>query len=593
MGCYNLGVESVVLKQKDRHTVQVKLRYMLERGEHRRNLFRTRLYLFFPQSFGIGPRTFAPRALHDQIQQYVRFHTPELAAAELLNPDSALSPLARIEREIAQAGSGPCAEGFGAGAEAAGEAGGAPADARAGTIDVAYIRYEARLLGTIFKALMRDTLYISEDPDEPEAVGQRRVVAPDEWEGLVEIMQRMHAVTVRVASCTEVHRELALIDEYMSLMLEQYFSSYLVGTLREEEQTLGEPGAVARTGLAKVAAGAKALARSLKTAMSVVPAGIEEKGRADWLARMIRKEEKHRRKAGYPTCPTGMKAAPQLEEYVYRKMMLRRYASQVLFFPVQPTNTYRQAEHFLYALAAGVAMVVATVIAFFGQSRFGDATFSLFVLLVVGYMVKDRLKELSRELFARQFGRYFPDRTLHLRSDRAVDSLERSPPARRLRRLLGLTRPPKMATVALRTTYVAAAALPPHIRSLRNRGEFEKMVLGVDSEQSLLFEQRTVLRSRILRTLHTRIRGLANVFTIDVEPFLRRLAVQHEPVPEVLGKHTVNVRSVQRVYHMNLIIELEGHGERTLRRYRVIATKRGILRIEPVRADQVHAVQAG
>lgn len=91
-----------------------------------------------------------------------------------------------------------------------------------------------------------------------------------------------------------------------------------------------------------------------------------------------------------------------MEEYVYREKMLKKYASEVLFFDVHRSNVAKRTEHLLYALAAGIAMVIATGIAFFGQTRFGGLTTSLFVLLVVGYMLKDRVKDFFRDVLKKK-----------------------------------------------------------------------------------------------------------------------------------------------------------------------------------------------
>ena len=49
-------------------------------------------------------------------------------------------------------------------------------------------------------------------------------------------------------------------------------------------------------------------------------------------------------------------------------------------------------------------------IVLFGQSVFGNISVSLFLLLVAGYMLKDRIKDIFRELFVRSIGRRFFDR---------------------------------------------------------------------------------------------------------------------------------------------------------------------------------------
>lgn len=54
-------------------------------------------------------------------------------------------------------------------------------------------------------------------------------------------------------------------------------------------------------------------------------------------------------------------------------------------------------------------MAFATAIAFYGQSVYGNITVSLFVLLVISYMFKDRLKDIFRTAFKRTIGARFPD----------------------------------------------------------------------------------------------------------------------------------------------------------------------------------------
>ncbi len=75
-------------------------------------------------------------------------------------------------------------------------------------------------------------------------------------------------------------------------------------------------------------------------------------------------------------------------------------------------------EHILYAIAAGIAMFIATAIAFMGQSWFGNLSTSLFILLVVSYMLKDRIKDIFRDLFSKSIGSFFYDRRVKVYDSR-------------------------------------------------------------------------------------------------------------------------------------------------------------------------------
>lgn len=56
-------------------------------------------------------------------------------------------------------------------------------------------------------------------------------------------------------------------------------------------------------------------------------------------------------------------------------------------------------EQTVLALAAGLAMIFSTGIAFYYQQLYGNFTTPFFIALVVGYMLKDRIKGLVSMLF--------------------------------------------------------------------------------------------------------------------------------------------------------------------------------------------------
>jgi hypothetical protein len=70
----------------------------------------------------------------------------------------------------------------------------------------------------------------------------------------------------------------------------------------------------------------------------------------------------------------------------------------------------RQVQELAFAVAAGIAMAFATVVAFWAQSRFSNLGAQLFLILVVAYMFKDRLKEAVRNVFSQLLQRGLYDR---------------------------------------------------------------------------------------------------------------------------------------------------------------------------------------
>jgi hypothetical protein len=127
----------------------------------------------------------------------------------------------------------------------------------------------------------------------------------------------------------------------------------------------------------------------------------------DRLLATILEEEGFRRERGWPST---IDPASDNEAYVYRVGLLKKYCSSALFLQVRRLAARRTWIEVLYAVAAGIAMAFALGVAFLAQQRWAAASFQVFVILVLGYMFKDRIKELARARFSRVLERRLFDR---------------------------------------------------------------------------------------------------------------------------------------------------------------------------------------
>jgi hypothetical protein len=437
----------------------------------------------------------------DQMRLHLRFNTPSIGVDELLDPLSELSPLVRAERMVKSA------------------------EVRDKRISRRAFMHETKLLGCVYKSVLRD-FYL--------ATRRQGVTPPVEVSAtaktLHRVAKRFHALRSTFLTLEQVGEEdvvvrkhVDIVDEHLSLLL----GKYLTLVLRLWKQS---------------------------------PADGEYRR----IAKIVQKEETYRDRKGYPSVPARIQTERQLEEYVYREKMLKRYVTEALLFGVDRTNTAKRTEHILYAVAAGIAMVVATGVAFFGQQRYGNFTTALFVLLVVGYMVKDRVKESFRDVLMRRVGSVFPMRKTVLRDSKA-------------RR--------RLAIISERASFRKERYLPEEVVALRNRGYFERVVFSMEKENVLVYQKRVRLKSRNLSSLHSRVTSVADVASLDLRPFLQRLSVQYGLVPMVQDKRHVLPRVVQRIYHSNLIIEFSRNDTTLLKRYRLVVDAGGIKRLESVSRD--------
>jgi hypothetical protein len=127
------------------------------------------------------------------------------------------------------------------------------------------------------------------------------------------------------------------------------------------------------------------------------------------LSERVEAETKYRKSRGFHSV---LKEDDDNEEYTFRASVLKKYASSVLFLSTTIRREGVELEHFLFAIAAGLSMIFATIVAFYFQ-RYGHSF--LFIALVVGYMFKDRIKGIWENLFAKYLENTLYDRrtTLH------------------------------------------------------------------------------------------------------------------------------------------------------------------------------------
>lgn len=516
-------MSSLKVKIRGATSLEMKSRYVLSGdGGRRRQRISSSTHFFFPASFRVTPETYESARFYADSKSYVRFDTPVFDVESLLAPDSEQSPLSRLNRIVDDARL-----------------------QRRFSADAFY--YESKLLAAVFKSLLRrsvgggtGTEAADSDPSDPfddefdPGENQRgeesnpELPSPERFRRLHKVVRRVHKLSSAVLAepaGASVHDHCRMIDEHVSLLLERYLSRYFEYVNEKE---------------------------------------LEAPGRKR-IAKILIAEARYRKKAGYPTAPDPDLSEEELERYIYREKTLKKYASEVLFLATKVFDEAKTVEHVLYALAAGIAMVFATAVAFYAQSRFSGLGVALFALLVTSYMIKDRLKDIFRSYFRRSAGSRFYDRRTSL-----YDSVQDK----------------KVALVRERVLFHNPGTEDPAIVRARGRGPFEMQLERTAAETQLIYQKQIDIRSKILRRVHNRIRGFAVILILDLEPLLHHLADQSSTVPTVSDGNLTGVRRVNRVYHLNLIVDNRWRGERRMSRFRLIVDRTGIRRVEPVPLDQ-------
>jgi hypothetical protein len=298
------------------------------------------------------------------VQAYIRFKTPKVSFASLLDPGNARSPLLRVKRRLAEAG---------------GAANGLPRDV---------MSHEMRLLGCLVRANLRDhaadirdkIARLDGDPEEHKVLlaDVREAIAAllDELKLLLDGFRGVRGECLKAKRPRWLRELYEFIDEHISISAETYLTALISAidadpTLRRELQATRER-----------------------------------------LAHAVQLEQQHRRGADYVSVidPDNGNDA-----YVYRKSALKKFVSSVLFLEMQKEKEGRGAGNVIAGFAAGIAMLFSTVAAIWSQQVYGLNSFPFVVAIVIAYVFKDRIKEWLRAYFAAKLGRWLYDYNVVIR----------------------------------------------------------------------------------------------------------------------------------------------------------------------------------
>ncbi len=390
----------------------------------------------------------------------------------------------------------------------------------AGPAAVAAFEYRIKLFCCILKSALRDFVDFVSDTVDPEDRGN--LVA--EYLGSVEkIIAGFRALRSEIMLPTVpqgVRSVYAFADEYISLLVERH-SYELLEILR------GTSGA----GLRKKCGDAKAV---------------------------IADEVRYREARGYPSVPDP---EDDNEELIFRRNVLKKYMENVLFLDTRTHLEGKVLEHGLFGIAAGVSMLFATAVLFVSQSLYGTLTMPVFLALVIGYMFKDRIKELLRVYFSRAAAGALFDHKTKIFSD------------------------PKTVIGMCRESFdfVDEKKVPAGIMKIRDRDHITEIESDWLCEDVMRYRKRVKLRSEAVSAAYQEFEtdGVNDIIRFNIAAFTQHMGNPHKEL-YVLDKDDYRRIKGERVYHMNLVLRYGGKDALRYKRFRIVLNRRKIKRIEIV-----------
>ena len=488
----------------DRYQIELKLDYELGKGE--KTHYRISTYLFFPISLGITAESYPKSEFYRDVKNYIRIKTPIVSLRDL--HESEISPLSAVKHIVHEANWYQ------------------DEDANERLINA------LKLFGAMFKSTLREHLNLVE---------KRLQTAKTKG--------KVHSLVENLID-EFIHQSRQISDRYRSFYAELNLpivkdDTFLAYTLVDEYSSL-------------------LIEESATELFRLVSKHYEEADQSKCLEdlnQIVEMERSHRQAHGYGSI---LKPGDANEVYAFRASVLKKYVSSILHLSTDAQREGTGVEQFLMAIAAGVSMIFATVVAFYFQSIYGNFTFPAFVALVVGYMFKDRIKEFGRALLSDKLQAFLYDRRINIRT---------------------LDGKYQLAVLREKIAFISEDDLPEPVLAARHKDPFADLDNEGMGETIICHTKDIVLDTDLFPKAFKgipKVSGLNDIIRYNVQPYLRKMA---DPVEEQLLLEDGQLRTVHthKVYHVNVVSRYKSISpkiEILYKRMRLVLTRKGIKRIE-------------
>lgn len=278
------------------------------------------------------------------------------------------------------------------------------------------------------------------------------------------------------------------------------------------------------------------------------------------LTELVKSESAYRVSCNYHEAPDEGNDRGN-EALIYRRGVLKKYIGSVLFLDTHKEVEGRFLEQLFIGVAAGLSMVFATLVAFFAQIKFGNFTLPLFTFLVLGYIFKDRIKELSRGYFIKKLSKTRFDHKTNIYSDERC----------------------KIGVCKEAVSFIRESELPGQIKRIRKKDHMTEIENRWRDERIIFYRKQVNLFSGRLKSVYKEfnIEGVNDILRFNVNRFLAKMDNPSRKIYTLKGDE-VHILSGDRVYHFNLIIKITMEMKTIYKRVRIILNRNGIKRIEEI-----------
>lgn len=284
------------------------------------------------------------------------------------------------------------------------------------------------------------------------------------------------------------------------------------------------------------------------------------------LCDLVGHEQEHRKK-----CQMGSEnskyAKHANESILYRDSLLNKYMLEALSLNTTRLSLEEKQKRLLGAISAGIAMMVYMVLFILTwQNPIFVGNSILFILIVVIlYMLKDRIKDEIKSIYYRQATRWFPDYSTQIknRDDRVIGELREN------------------------FSFIEKKQLPAEIWHIRNMG-FHDELPDLTRPDTIMYYRREVTLNGKSHSFESRRREITSIFRLNIHSFLEKASNALQANFSLNKAQHIIERLLPKIYHINIIMlntyqQPNKEMKSEIKKFRVVMDKFGIKRVEQIR----------
>lgn len=280
------------------------------------------------------------------------------------------------------------------------------------------------------------------------------------------------------------------------------------------------------------------------------------------LKDFVRDTGHYRSRKGFPAVSADNRK--NNDRLIYRYGVLRKYVASDLFIELEKKKDGVAVEQLYYSIAAGVAMIFATIVTVIFQKSFGSFPILLFLALIVSYMLKDRVKELARYYFAHKLGKkYFDNKAVINIKDQKVGHIKEG------------------------VDFVSASRIPAEVLEMRSRSNLMPASTHILDEKIILYRKLVTIDSHLLAQNSVYpLTGINDIFRLHFTSFFHKMDNAEQWLDLLEKDGTISKVRANKLYFINIITQVKDASESRYHHFRVKLTRDGIKGIEDLSREE-------